>query len=219
MGNDLPDGTSRQALPDSTVLQSLSVAPFIVSSSYNLDAGESEYFDYTFVCSDLLYILREFRVVNLSNRYMSAIFHVNQVSLGSYAGLGSIVAEFNGPNDISLVAGNTCQITYTNRYTAAVVLYATMRFDVLLKPVNTVLAPVSNFTYDLVVRPHGTPITFTDLSINNPTYWLWSFGDGEYSTEQNPVHTYAAAGTYNLWMRSFNAGGSGFADESSFVIT
>lgn len=28
--------------------------------------------------------------------------------------------------------------------------------------------------------------------------WYWSFGDGNYSTEQNPVHTYAEAGNYGV---------------------
>lgn len=30
------------------------------------------------------------------------------------------------------------------------------------------------------------------------TAWSWQFGDGTSSTEQNPVHTYAAPGTYNV---------------------
>jgi PKD repeat protein len=41
--------------------------------------------------------------------------------------------------------------------------------------------------------PSGeTPLTisFTDLSIGNPTSWQWIFGDGTGSTEQNPTHVY-----------------------------
>lgn len=37
---------------------------------------------------------------------------------------------------------------------------------------------------------------FMDISIGNPTSWLWEFGDGTISTEQNPIHTYDDYGTY-----------------------
>jgi gliding motility-associated-like protein len=42
-------------------------------------------------------------------------------------------------------------------------------------------------------------ITFTDASLGNGKSikkWLWDFGDGQVSTVQNPVHTYAASGDY-----------------------
>ncbi|SDL63819.1 gliding motility-associated C-terminal domain-containing protein [Daejeonella rubra] len=42
-------------------------------------------------------------------------------------------------------------------------------------------------------------ITFTDASLGNGkniTKWLWDFGDGGVSTDQNPVHSYAASGDY-----------------------
>jgi PKD repeat protein len=31
---------------------------------------------------------------------------------------------------------------------------------------------------------------FTDTSTNTPTSWLWNFGDGNTTTEQNPAHPY-----------------------------
>ncbi len=37
---------------------------------------------------------------------------------------------------------------------------------------------------------------FQDYSLGNPTSWLWNFGDGNTSDEQNPTHTYATAGVY-----------------------
>ncbi|PZE17461.1 hypothetical protein DNU06_06435 [Putridiphycobacter roseus] len=44
--------------------------------------------------------------------------------------------------------------------------------------------------------PQPFEIEFTDASFICPTDWQWDFGDGFTSTVQNPIHTYAQAGTY-----------------------
>lgn len=55
----------------------------------------------------------------------------------------------------------------------------------------------------------GDTVTFTDLSSNVPTSWLWSFGSGEgTSTSQNPTHVYNNAGSFDVSLRATNAGGS-----------
>ena len=41
-------------------------------------------------------------------------------------------------------------------------------------------------------------VFFIDYSFGNPTNWSWNFGDGETSTEQNPQHTYAETGDYDV---------------------
>ena len=48
--------------------------------------------------------------------------------------------------------------------------------------------------------PSGCYVKFTDASTgtgSNTTY-SWTFGDGQTSTIQNPVHTYASSGTYSV---------------------
>jgi len=37
-------------------------------------------------------------------------------------------------------------------------------------------------------------VAFKDLSEGRVTSWRWDFGDGETSTEQNPIHQYRTAG-------------------------
>lgn len=57
-------------------------------------------------------------------------------------------------------------------------------------------------------------IYFTDLSTSNPTGWNWDFGDGNSSTNQNPIHSYQHAGPYNvcLVMTDSNSCTSTFCD-------
>ena len=60
----------------------------------------------------------------------------------------------------------------------------------------------------------GTPLTgvepknvvFTDTSTGAPTSWTWVFGDGQYSTAQNPTHNYATYGSYNVALTINKAG-------------
>ena len=48
-------------------------------------------------------------------------------------------------------------------------------------------------------------VSFTDVSSGNITNWSWSFGDGNTSTQQNPVHNYTQAGTYQVCLHISNA--------------
>lgn len=60
----------------------------------------------------------------------------------------------------------------------------------------TALPPVSRFTSAFTCT-NKLQVAFTDQSVL-PQTWLWDFGDGFTSTLQNPVHTFAAFGTYNV---------------------
>lgn len=66
-------------------------------------------------------------------------------------------------------------------------------------------APVADFSF---VNAAAGVVNFTDLSDGYPTSWSWTFGDGGTSTAQNPSHTYAANGNYNVCLVATNAGGS-----------
>ncbi|HCA82800.1 MAG TPA: hypothetical protein DEP18_03370 [Flavobacteriales bacterium] len=66
--------------------------------------------------------------------------------------------------------------------------------------VNASPNPIANFTHNSPVC-FGTAVQFTDQSNPNGATinsWSWNFGNGATSTLQNPTHTYAAAGTYNV---------------------
>lgn len=58
--------------------------------------------------------------------------------------------------------------------------------------------------------------TFTDLSTGAPLAYAWSFGDGNISSLQNPVHSYATLGNYTVLLTVTNQ--YGCTDTTSQVV-
>lgn len=58
--------------------------------------------------------------------------------------------------------------------------------------------PVANFTLTPQAGVAPLAVMFTDTSTGNITNWSWTFGDGETSTLQHPVHTYTMYGLYSV---------------------
>ncbi len=68
--------------------------------------------------------------------------------------------------------------------------------------------PIANFSATPTNACSGSPVSFNDLSTNNPNSWSWDFGDGTaVSTEQNPTHIYNTAGTYTVTLSISNGAG------------
>lgn len=75
---------------------------------------------------------------------------------------------------------------------------------------------------------YGTPVSgneplsvqFYDKSYGgrDPTSWLWDFGDGETSTDQNPLHEYNDDGTFTVVLTATNAYGSSSKTETDYII-
>ncbi|MEI8202251.1 MAG: M4 family metallopeptidase [Bacteroidota bacterium] len=63
--------------------------------------------------------------------------------------------------------------------------------------------PVANFSANVTATCTGV-VAFTDLSTNGPISWLWNFGDGTTSTQQNPIHAYTTNGTYSIMLKVTN---------------
>ena len=48
--------------------------------------------------------------------------------------------------------------------------------------------------------------------------WLWNFGDGSLSTEQNPLHTYADTGSFQVTLTVVGEDGCSSSAEGSIVV-
>lgn len=60
----------------------------------------------------------------------------------------------------------------------------------------------------------GKQVAFTALTLH-ADQWLWDFGDGETSTEKDPVHVYQSGGVYSITLSASNSMGT--AEASSQV--
>ena len=65
--------------------------------------------------------------------------------------------------------------------------------------------PIASFQF-AVRETNFLEISFTNFS-QKATSYSWNFGDGNTSTEVNPVHTYATVGNYTVVLTASNAGG------------
>ena len=96
--------------------------------------------------------------------------------------------------------------TYTSPGVYTVRLTVTNLYDEDTHVEYRYIHVTDGFTVDFAATPlNGTAplmVTFTDLTTNGPTAWNWIFGDGETSTQQNPVHTYTAGGTYTVTLQA-----------------
>ncbi len=71
------------------------------------------------------------------------------------------------------------------------------------------MAVVTDFIGVPVVGiPPSFPVQFTDLSTGGPDNWWWDFGDGYFSTEQHPLHTYdgTVGQVFTVKLKSFKSG-------------
>lgn len=71
--------------------------------------------------------------------------------------------------------------------------------------------PEASFTINTETARPGETILFQNTSEGASTF-MWDFGDGNGSTEENPSHAYAETGTYAVHLEVTNTGGS---DEAS----
>ena len=79
-------------------------------------------------------------------------------------------------------------------------------------------AAVAAFSVSTTNPVTGRAVLFTDFSRGEPTAWLWEFGDGTTSHEQNTGHVYTATGSYSVKLTVTTSAGS-FTAQAPVVVT
>jgi PKD repeat protein len=77
--------------------------------------------------------------------------------------------------------------------------------------------PDADFEADIVQGNYPLTIHFSDASFGNVSSWLWTFGDESTSTEKNPTHTYATAGSFTVSLTVTGVGGTDTEIKSDFI--
>lgn len=133
------------------------------------------------------------------NRLTSAL------PIGTYPFRDTVISQQNAfftantGNKVAMVIGDDLAIdSGSHEYVGDSYLALGNRFGLaILGLLGINILPVANWS----VGTASLVATFTDLSSDADgtiVAWAWSFGDTNTSTAQNPVHTYAAPGTYTV---------------------
>jgi gliding motility-associated-like protein len=78
-------------------------------------------------------------------------------------------------------------------------------------------APIANFTANKTSGCSPLTVTFQDLSTNNPTSWIWDFGNGQLSSLQNPTVNFSAPGNYTIKLIARNSSGVDQEEKTNYV--
>jgi len=87
--------------------------------------------------------------------------------------------------------------------------------DTLIKVMDP---PDAQFSTDITSGCAPLSVQFEDLSTGRVEEWLWTFGDGETSTEQSPVHEYAEPDTYDVKLTVTNGCSYDTLRYNSYII-
>ncbi len=105
-------------------------------------------------------------------------------------------------------------VTYnsTGLFDVTLIAYSPGGSDTIVWPQLVTVGDVPNAAF--LLATNEMTVNFTNQSTDADGY-VWLFGDGQNSTEQNPSHTYASYGTYTVLLIASNLCG---ADTMSVVI-
>jgi sugar lactone lactonase YvrE/PKD repeat protein len=103
-----------------------------------------------------------------------------------------------------------------NSQTVSVSIGQTANVMIVLQP--GILVPKSDFSASPISGSSPLNVKFTDKSTNSPTSWLWTFGDGSTSTEQNPTHIYLKPGMFSVKLKVSNPSGTNGISRSNYIV-
>ncbi|MFC2168338.1 PKD domain-containing protein [Acidobacteriota bacterium] len=191
---------------------SIYIADGMIDNDINPDERDGRIFEAVFSWSG---ILSDFVGSPVSGGAPMEVFFTDSstgdVSIYSWDfGDGSTSSEQN-PSHIYTAAGT---------YTVSLTVDAPGRTDTNTKTnyiTVTNSAPVADFSGTPRSGDNPLSVIFSDLSTGTITGYSWDFGDTGTSTEPNPSHIYADAGTYTVILTVTGPLGSDFETKTDYI--
>jgi len=105
-----------------------------------------------------------------------------------------------GDNNFSTEENPTHIYTTSDTFTVSLTVTGPNGSDTRTREnyIRALLLPSANFSADSTSGMAPLTVQFMDSSSGTITNWHWNFGDGDYSTVKNPIHTYHETGLYDI---------------------
>lgn len=148
--------------------------------------------------------------MNHRNLVIAAIVITASAGLGVHSGravtsTGTVVTAQGQPGTIDFSADYTIQVKVWDSADQESAWSALFPYSTKPGP-----WPQASISYTPAMPAAQQDIQFFDAT--PPQYsvtgWLWQFSDGATSTEQNPVHQFAAEGAFSATLHATNTGGT-----------
>jgi len=134
-----------------------------------------------------------------------------------------LIGTYNGTTGPGIVTASNAAGALTFNFTSDV-SQTPAGWAATISCYSTIVPPVADFSASATTAQVGQTVTFTDLSANLPTSWLWSFNPatvtfigGTSATSQNPQVQFPALGQYTVTLTATNAYGSDSEIKTNYI--
>jgi PKD repeat protein len=149
-------------------------------------------------------------VVNILNNSSGAIQHQWNMGDGSVYTTANVQHNYNTSQSYVITYESISNIGCNS------VQYYSVVFDCNNNNSNIIQMPPQNPINPLIDPSTGLNLNQTcgpqNVNLNSPfssaIAWMWDFGDGQTSNDQNPTHYYANSGVFNVTHIGYNANGT-----------
>lgn len=164
--------------------------------------GDTNYYDYSENCSFLIYPDCAYNLtLNFTYFYTQNSADIVRV----YDGIDEnapLVATYSGSlSNLSPLISNTGSFYITFQSSSSSNYPG---WEANWTSISSTGYSIPEFSISDTMPALNVAVQFEDETNNQPIFWLWDFGDGSTSLQQNPSHAFDTPGTYTVSLTTYN---------------